>query len=323
MISRAEGTAEIGLGTAQLGDLGGGIAEDEAHLLLQSAVDLDISYFDTAPLYGAGVAERRLGAFLQSSPREAWVSTKVGRVIDVEGRAASDGVTEGEWHWDYSSDGVRRSFEESQGRLQGHPVSLLLAHDPQYDLEAALSTGLPELERLRSDGIVPAIGIGSGDLEAIRTCLTRSEPDFVLVAGRLTLLEHEEGDRLVRKCAARNIRVIVGGVFNSGILATSDRKAGRYEYGPAPASVIDRANRLARAARSVDVELPAAALHFALRHRMVAAVLLGAENAAQLRQNLELIARPVDLPALWRSLSDEDLLAADLVEQLTPPPTST
>jgi D-threo-aldose 1-dehydrogenase len=314
---------KLGLGTAQLGDLGGGMTDDDAQTLLQTAVDNNITYFDTAPLYGTGIAERRLGAFLEASGLSARVSTKVGRIIDAEGAISSGGVAAGEWHWDYSADGVRRSFEDSQRRLHGYPVHILLAHDPQQDMDAALATGLPELERLRADGTVPAIGIGSGDLEALRICLTRCEPDYVLVAGRLTLLEHEAGDRFARTCAARSIRVIVGGVFNSGILATNaPEAANHYEYSPAPKPIFERAAVLARLTNAYDTPLPAAALHFALRHALVSSVLLGADSAVQLRQNLDLVTEPAQLSALWQALDDAGLLAEGILEQLERSPSA-
>ncbi|MEU8946032.1 aldo/keto reductase [Streptomyces sp. NPDC048489] len=296
----------LGLGTAQLGDLYEAVTQDDATAIVDAAWDAGIRYFDTAPHYGLGLAETRLGHALRSRPRDRYVlGSKVGRLI---GPGADGEPTR---HWDFTETGVRRSIEESLERLGLDRLDIALLHDPRERLADALGTGLPALVRLRDEGVVGAIGVGTGDLTALAAFATRGELDAIMIAGRYTLLEQPALAQVVPAARAAGISVLNAGVFNSGMLA-QDRPApdAHYEYGAVPAQMLERARRLADLASAAGTTLPRAALAYAARDPLVASVVVGADTAEQVLANVRMAQEPRPLDGLWRELVALGLLPA-------------
>jgi D-threo-aldose 1-dehydrogenase len=288
----------LGLGTAQLGDLYQAVTQDRATAIVDAAWDAGIRYFDTAPHYGLGLAERRLGLALRSRPRAHYVlSSKVGRLL------RPGGGGELTRHWDFTESGIRRSVEESLERLGLDRLDVALLHDPQERLVEALRTGLPALVRLREEGVVDAIGVGTGDLAALAAFATRGELDTIMIAGRYTLLEQPALAEVIPAARAAGVSVLNAGVFNSGMLA-QERPApdARYEYRAAPGPLLARARRLADLAAGAGTTLPRAALAYAARDPLVASVVVGADSAEQIRANARMAQDPRPLDGLWDEL---------------------
>ncbi|GIF73473.1 aldo/keto reductase [Asanoa siamensis] len=309
-------TAALALGCAQLGNLYRAIDDAHAAAIVEAAWDAGIRYFDTAPHYGLGLSERRLGACLAGRPRaEFTVSTKVGRRLEpVPGGA--DGLDDAGFvvpatHrrvWDFSRDGVRRSIEESLDRLGLDRIDLALLHDPEHKPDEAIATGYPALRELRAEGVVGAIGIGSMDPAVLARFVAECAPDAVIVAGRYTLLEQPALDAVLPACEAAGTVVHNAGIFNSGLLAVERPHAGLpYEYGPAPAALVARAGAIADVCAAHGSTLPAAALAFAGRHPTVRSVIVGADSPEQVRRNAALFDTPPP-DALWPALVEAGLL---------------
>jgi len=249
----------LGIGTAAIGNLYAPVSDADAEATIRAALDGGISYFDTAPFYGFGLAERRLGAALGDAP--VLISTKVGRLLEpTDARGERHGYVDAdpyEPHFDYSADAIRRSHESSLARLKRDRVDILLAHDlgrmthgedhPRH-LRAFVDGGYRAMRDLRDAGAIGAIGIGVNEIAICLELIQQVELDVILLAGRYTLLDRSAADQLIPECARRGIRLIVGGPYNSGILARDDLgDAGslHYDYGRAPESVVARARRLA------------------------------------------------------------------------------
>jgi len=304
---------EISFGGAAIGNLFTAVTDDDAQGAVDAAWDGGIRYFDTAPHYGLGLSERRLGAALRDRPRGDYViSTKVGRLLepapstgptagggrDAEGFDVRSGLVR---RFDYSADGVRRSLEASLGRLGLDRVDIALIHDPDAHGEQALREAYPALARLRAEGVVRAIGVGMNQTEMLTRFVRETDIDVVLVAGRYTLLDRTAADMLLPAALERGVSVIAGGVFNSGVLAAPTPDA-TYDYAAAPGSLISRALRLQEISAQAGVPLRAAAARFPLAHPAVASVLIGARNAAEVTDAITL--RGLDIPPeLWESLA--------------------
>jgi D-threo-aldose 1-dehydrogenase len=288
------------------------VSDEQAASALEEAWARGVRYFDTAPLYGLGLAERRLGHMLQTKPRDEFVvSTKVGRLLrdgdpktspnDVAAWVDSPGRI---YDFDFSYDGVTRSLDESLLRLGLDRVDVLLVHDPDDHHDAALDGAFKALQHLRADGTVRAIGAGMNQVEMLTRFADEVDVDCFLVAGRYTLLEQPALAELFPLCEERGIAVIAGGVFNSGLLA--DPKPGiTYNYAPAPPELIERARELASVCERYGVPLKAAALQFPLRHPVVATVLTGARMPDEIEENARLFATTIP-DALWRDLEEVD-----------------
>lgn len=303
---------ELSFGGAAIGNLFTEVSEDDARAAVDAAWDGGIRTFDTAPHYGLGLSERRLGAALRHRPRDEYViSTKVGRLLEPAGDAAGPAVgrdTEGfavparaVRRFDYSADGVRRSLEASLGRLGLDRVDIALIHDPDDYGEQALSEAYPALEKLRAEGTVRAIGVGMNQTAMLTRFVTDTDVDAVLVAGRYTLLDRTAAAELLPAALRRGVSVLAGGVFNSGVLAAPHPGA-TYDYHAASDELIGRARLLADQCARFGVPLRAAAARFPLTHPAVASVLIGARSAAEITDALRL--RALDIPeALWDSLA--------------------
>jgi len=307
---------EISFGGAAIGNLFTAVTDDDAQGAVDAAWDGGIRYFDTAPHYGLGLSERRLGAALRDRPRGDYViSTKVGRLLepapstgptagggrDAEGFDVRSGLVR---RFDYSADGVRRSLEASLGRLGLDRVDIALIHDPDAHGEQALREAYPALARLRAEGVVRAIGVGMNQTEMLTRFVRETDIDVVLVAGRYTLLDRTAADMLLPAALERGVSVIAGGVFNSGVLAAPTPDA-TYDYAAAPGSLISRALRLQEISAQAGVPLRAAAARFPLAHPAVASVLIGARNAAEVTDAIAL--RGLDIPPeLWESLAAQE-----------------
>ncbi|MEU8179090.1 aldo/keto reductase [Microbispora hainanensis] len=292
-----------GLGTAPLGGLFAPVSEQQAEQTLTAAWQAGIRYFDTAPHYGSGLAEERLGRFLRGLPAhaagEVVVSTKVGRVL-VPGQGAEEGFP-GRTGFvrvrDYTRDGVLRSLDDSLKRTGLDRFDLVFIHDPDDYWEQAAGQAYPALAELRDQGVIGAIGAGMNQTRMLTRFVRETDLDAVLVAGRYTLLDRSAAEELLPECERRGVAVIAGGVFNSGILAGG----ATYDYDTAPPTVLERARHLERVCASHGVPLPAAALRFPHRHPAVTTVLIGARSAEEITEDLALAA--ADIPdALWEDL---------------------
>ncbi|MFT2706750.1 aldo/keto reductase [Clavibacter zhangzhiyongii] len=306
---------ELGLGTTTLGNLYRAIPDDQAHEVVRASWDAGIRYFDTAPHYGLGLAERRLGEALRSRPRDEYVvSTKIGRVlepVDPEGLRDDDLFDVPRDHvrrWDFSADGVRRSLDDSLARLGLDRVDVLLIHDPDEHLDQAVHEAVPALARLRDEGVVGAIGVGSGTPRSLAALIGTGALDVAMVAGRYTLLDQSALHEVIPAAEEHGTRIIAVSVFNSGITASDDPADGAtYEYGPASEEVLARARRIAEICAGYGVELPQAAIRFPLRHPAVSTVALGMASADEVRDDAALASRPVP-DELWAELTAEGMI---------------
>ena len=307
----------LGLGCAQLGNLYRAMSDETARAVVDTAWARGIRYFDTAPHYGLGLSERRLGAALAGRPRDEYVvSTKVGRLLVDNPGGAGERDTEGfdvprtlVRRRDYSRDGVLRSLESSLTRLGTDRVDIAFVHDPEDYVDEALAGALPALIELRDQGVLSGVGLGMNFDAVLAGFVRRADVDVVMIAGRYTLLEQPALDELLPLCAERGVRVLAAGVFNSGILA-SPTPGGTYDYSTAPAALVERARRIAEVCGRHGVELPQAAIALPAAHPAVASVVLGASSPAQVEANADRAARPVP-PALWAELIAAGLLRAD------------
>ncbi|MFF3871760.1 aldo/keto reductase [Streptomyces sp. NPDC001978] len=304
---------ELTFGAAALGNLCAPVSDAAAAGAVAAAWDAGVRNFDTAPHYGLGLSERRLGAALHGRPRDAYtLSTKVGRLL-VPGGPGGDDLAHGfavpatsHRVWDFSADGVRRSLEASLERLGVDRIDLALLHDPDDHLDAALDEAYPALERLRAEGVVGAIGAGMNQVAALTRFVTDTDVDAVLVAGRYTLLEHSALDHLLPEAQLHGTSVLIGGALNSGLLA-DPRPGAAYNYAPAPHALLQRALRLKAVCDRHQVPLHAAAFRFPLAHPAVAGVLTGARSADEVRDTVAMLSVPIPA-ALWNELGTEGLL---------------
>ncbi|MCZ6871389.1 MAG: aldo/keto reductase [Gammaproteobacteria bacterium] len=290
----------------------GGVGSEDAEAVLEAAWNGGIRYFDTAPLYGMSVSEQRVGSFLRTRPRDEFVlSTKVGRLLVPAATDESRLVVE----FDYSRDGVGRSLNESLERLGLERVDVLLCHDidvythddRQPDVfQRALEGALPLLTELKARGVVGAIGLGVNEWQVCEAVLEHVDVDCFLLAGRFTLLEQEALDTFLPRCVERDVSVIIGGPFNSGVLATADRDAATYNYRRVSDELWQRAQEIRRVCAAHDVDIRAAALQYPLRHPAVATIIPGVRSVAEVTQNLELFSAPIP-DALWDDLASAGL----------------
>jgi D-threo-aldose 1-dehydrogenase len=306
----------LGFGGAPIGNLYRQVPDQEAVDAVTAAWEGGIRYFDTAPHYGLGLSERRLGKALAGRDRSSYVlSTKVGRLLrpnpspggkDTEGFDVPDDLTRVR---DYSRDGVLRSIEESLQRLGTDRIDVVFIHDPDDYWAEAAKGAAPTLSELRDEGVIGAWGAGMNQSEMLHRFVTETDIDVVMLAGRYTLLEQAAATGLLPACVERGVGVVNVGVFNSGLLSKERPAANAtYNYAPAPKELLDRANLLADICESHGTTLPAAALQYPYRHPAVTSVVLGMRTPAQVKQNLDLAAQSVP-ESLWDELRERGLIA--------------
>ncbi len=319
---------ELGFGTAPLGNLLKAISDAEADAVLDQAWESGVRYFDTAPFYGYGLAETRLNRFLRGKPRDSFVlSTKIGRLL----RAVPPAEREGADKWlespsrqaiyDYGYDGVLRSVEFSLERLGLDRIDILYAHDidlPNHGTQAEVDARLAELmdggyralKRLRGEGTIAAFGAGLNAWEPAQWLAERGDFDVFLLAGRYTLLEQDSLQSFLPLAESRGIGVVIGGPYNSGILATGPRKGAWYDYAPAPPDVMERVARIQSVCEAHGVRMVDAAFRFPLCHPAVVSVIPGGQSVAETDSNRQ--AADARIPSgLWRDLKAAGLMRRD------------
>jgi D-threo-aldose 1-dehydrogenase len=312
---------KLGLGTAPLGNFLEAYTEDQCDRTIGHSWDVGLRYIDTAPLYGLGLSENRVGRVLQRKKRSDFLlSTKVGRLLeDCAPGESNAGIfvntPQRRFVYDYSYDGVMRSFEDSLARLGLDRVDILFVHDvdgPNHGgrdgseariRELMMTGGWRALDELRASGMVAAIGAGVNEWQPCARLLELADPDLFLLAGRYTLLEQEPLETLFPQCAARGTGIVLGGPYNSGVLAGKST----FNYGNIPADVAKRVRALASVCRTYDVALRQAALQFAAAHPLVVSVIPGAVSVAEVDDNVAALDAPI--PAgLWSELKERGLL---------------
>jgi D-threo-aldose 1-dehydrogenase len=313
----------LGLGCSQFGGLYRPMAAAEAAALADAAWSAGLRYFDTAPYYGYTLSERRVGQALGARERSAYtLSTKVGRLMRPDAS-----VKPGDDNWaeplpfrpvyDYSFDGIMRSYEDSRQRLGLARIDVLYVHDigrmthgarhAHYWTQLTDGGGFRALLALRSSGEVGGIGLGVNEWEVAADALNEVELDAILLAGRYTLLEQTALTPLLDVCARLKTAIVVGGVFNSGVLAGN----GKFNYADAPAEVVERVSRLSALCERFEVPLPAAALQFPFAHPAVVSCVVGARSASQLQQNIAWLEQTI--PAdFWAALRSAHLIDAQV-----------
>ena len=309
---------ELGFGAASLGNLFRETTDAESEEAVDAAWALGIRYFDTAPHYGLGLSERRLGQALRKYPRDEYVvSTKVGRLLvpnehktgrDSDGFLVPDDVVR---QWDFSRDGVRRSLDASLERLGLDRVDILYAHDPdQADPDAGTRVA-PFLVELREQGVVNSVGVGTNSGREAARLLLRTDMDVAMLAGRYTLLEQDSLDDALRVAASTGKSIVAVGVFNSGLLANDSPAAdARYDYQPAEAGLIARVIAISEVCHRFGITVPQAAIALPLCHPSVVNVTLGMRNATQVHRNVGLYGARIP-NAMWTELKESGLLRAD------------
>ncbi|MGI8931262.1 MAG: aldo/keto reductase [Sphingomicrobium sp.] len=315
----------LGLGGAPLGNLFAAVSDDDARALVDAAWGSGCRSFDTAPHYGHGLSERRLGDALRSHPRDGFVlSSKVGRLLTPDAGAPRDqhgyvDILPFRQAWDFSAGGTRRSVEDSLQRLSLSRLDVVYVHDPDVAtrgarapevLRAVLHETLPALQQLKKEGLVGAIGLGTNDVDVVLQVLRDADLDVLMLAGRYSLLDHRALPELLPQCVARGVRIALGGVFNSGILATGTRGgAATFNYAPAAREWVERTAQIESVCETHGVPLRATALQFPLAHPAVEIVMLGARNVAEWDDALAMLQHPIALE-FWAALRAQGLLPA-------------
>jgi D-threo-aldose 1-dehydrogenase len=302
----------LGLGGAPIGNLYAEVEERVALNVVDAAWENGIRYFDTAPHYGLGLSERRLGAALRRRPRDEYlISTKVGRLLVPNPRPVGSDLPSGGFavpdalmrQRDYSRDGVLRSLEASLERLGLDRVDIVFVHDPEEHMESALAEAIPALIELREQGVIGAIGAGMNTVTPLRQFVVETDVDVIMVAGRWTLLDRSAA-ALLEDCLSHNVAVIAAGVFNSGLLSQIEPSEDAYfDYAPVPQDVLAAARACARVCTTHGTTLPSAALQFPLRHLAVNSIVVGMSSEQDCLQDIRSLRAPID-EALWNELPD-------------------
>lgn len=305
----------LGFGGAVIGNLYREVSEEAALAAVDAAWNLGIRYFDTAPHYGLGLAERRLGSALAGKDRDEWVlSTKVGRLlVPNEHRTGSDSAgfdvpDDLRRRWDFSRDGVLRSIEESLLRLGVNRLDIVFVHDPDDHVDEAIERAAPALTDLREQGVIRAWGVGMNQCEIPARFVRETDIDIVMVAGRFTLLDQSAADDLLPLCLERRIDVVNVGVFNSGLLSKPRPVAETtFDYRTAPPDLVHRTNEIADLCQEFGTDLPTAALAFSYAHPAVKSVAVGMRSRAQVQSVVSMSQASVP-EELWTALAERGLV---------------
>jgi D-threo-aldose 1-dehydrogenase len=316
----------LGFGAASMGNLYQAVPDDEAQATLAAAIDLGLNLFDTSPRYGLGLSERRVGDALRKSAKDSYVlSTKVGRILTPDIKADITKLRYGfdtpmpfDAQYDYTYDGIIKSFEDSLQRLGLAEIDILLVHDlgaythgknDAYYFEQFEKSGYKALEELRKHGYIKAVGLGVNEAEICERVMNIGQFDCFLLAGRYSLLEQSPVHQFLPKCEEHGASIILGGPYNSGILATGVRgkTIPHYDYEPAPKHIIDRVAKIETICDEYQVTLAAAALQFPLGHAAVASVIPGLGNAKRVEKTVDLFSEHIP-SEFWQQLKDDNLL---------------
>lgn len=304
--------SRLGLGGAPLAGLYQGVSDEQAARVVNTYLGHGLGFFDTAPLYGSGVSETRLGAALAGRDRDSFVlATKVGRLL-VPNPARDQDVWSDDLPpvgpvFDYSYDGTLRSLEESLGRLGLDRADILHIHDPDNHYDEAMKGSYQALVRLRDEGVIRAVGVGMNQAKMLARFAAEGDFDCFLCAGRYTLVDHTALKNLLPLCDKRNISLIIGGPYNSGILAQGAVAGATFDYRKAPAHIVERVRRVEEVCARHGTPLKAAALQFPLAHPAVAAVIPGARSPEEVEENVRMF--EFEIPAdFWTELRDEGLI---------------
>ena len=290
--------SRLSLGTAAIGGLYTSVSDEDCTETILTAVDNGINFIDTAPHYGKGTSERRIGRALAGRDRSTFViSTKIGRLLVPSTTDIDDFFMDAdntvERKFDFSASGVRQSLEGSLERLGVDSVEVLFIHDPDENADAAIIEAYPELDRMRSEGMIKAIGVGMNQCETPTRVIKETDIDMVLIAGRYSLLDQRALIELLPTALERNVDIIAAGVFNSGILA-NPVKGATYDYVPASDELLAKALRIREVLDGHQVSLTSAALQFPLRHPAVKSVLVGCRSAAEVKTNIDAFNLPIE-----------------------------
>jgi D-threo-aldose 1-dehydrogenase len=327
-ISSSPTSLRLGLGGAPLGNLFSAVTDEEAKALVDAAWAGGCRSFDTAPHYGHGLSERRVGDALRGRPRDSFtLSSKVGRILTPDGHAATAqhgyvDILPFNQHWDFSGAGIRRSVEDSLQRLGVSRLDSVYIHDPDAQthgtnagavLRQLIDETLPALQQLKRDGLVRAIGLGTNDVGVVLDVLREAELDVLMLAGRYSLLDHSALPALLPQCLARGVRIALGGAFNSGILATGTRGgAATFNYAPAAREWLERTAKIEAVCEAYGVPLRAAALQFPLAHPAVHSVMLGARKVTEWTDAVAMMSHDIP-PDFWNALRTQGLLPAEVL----------
>ncbi len=310
----------LGLGCAALGGLYGDIPEEQATAVVQRALELGLNLFDTAPLYGSGKSEQRLGRALKGVPRDRYVlATKVGRILvptedQDRGQEIFENAPPFKPVFDFSYDGVMRSFESSLQRLGVDRIDILHIHDPDDHYDQAIKGAYPALDTLRNQGVIRAVSAGMNQWQMLARFAREGRFDCFLLAGRYSLLEQEAMDELLPLCIEQKIGIMAGGTYNSGILAKGAQAGGKYNYADAPPEVIEKARQLEEVSARHQVDIKAAASQFALAHPAITCIIPGTRQPSRVDENFALFSEKIPA-AFW-----DDLKGSGLIRREAPVP---
>ncbi len=307
--------SRLGLGGAPLGGLFRDVREDAAIATVRRALELGINFFDTAPLYGHGKSEVRMGRALAGAPPGIVLATKVGRVLMP---VAGDQLQPDEFDnpapfkpvFDFSYDGVMRSFEASLRRLNAERIDILHIHDPDNHHDQAIRGAYPALDKLRSQRLISAVGAGMNQAEMLARFAREGNFDCFLLAGRYTLIDHTGLRELLPLCVEKHISIIIGGPYNSGVLASGARTGAKFNYADAPPAILEKVRKVEAICARHSVPMKAAALQFPLAHPAVASIIPGARSAAELEENFQLMRHPIPSD-FWAELLEADIIPAE------------
>ena len=310
--------SKLALGTAPLGGLFTAVSDEQGQATVLAALDSGINFIDTAPLYGHGNAERMIGSVLSKTNKEYVISTKVGRVLKkfapeeiagkVDGLAAFIGVDPTIFPvFDFSRDGILRSIQESLERLNISSIDIALIHDADDRIDEAIKNSYPVLDELRSQGVIKGIGVGMNICSYATKAVKEMDLDVILIAGRYSLLDQSAQEVLFKECLKKQTGVMVGGVYNSGVLANPTPES-TYNYVPVTPEILSKVKQIQALLLDFDISLTAAAIQFPLRHPAVTCVLTGSRSVAELNANIKDFDQTIP-DAAWKALEDAGLIS--------------